>query len=95
MGGWWCVRCGDALAWVPDGKTRARLVPLSSAAAEVLSELPRKDRRPWVILGARSGRHLGDLQPAWERIRERAGLQDVRIHDLRHSCATFRYRLAA
>ena len=38
-------------------------------------------RRPWVILGARSGRHLGDLQPAWERVRERAGLEDVRIHD--------------
>ena len=73
---------------LPDGKTGARLVPLSPAAAEVLSELPRRERRPWVILGARSGRHLGDLQPAWERIRERAGLQDVRIHDLRHSFAS-------
>ena len=73
---------------IPDGKTGARLVPLSPAAAEVLSGLPRKARRPWVILGTRSGRYLGDLQPAWERTRERAGLDDVRIHDLRHSCAT-------
>ena len=73
---------------IPDGKTGARLVPLSPAAAEVLSGLPRKDKRPWVILGTRSGRHLGDLQPAWERIRERAGLDDVRIHDLRHSFAS-------
>ena len=73
---------------LPDGKTGARLVPLSPAAAEVLSGLPRKARRPWVILGARSGRHLGDLQPAWERVRERAGLEDVRIHDLRHSFAS-------
>ena len=73
---------------IPDGKTGARLVPLSAAAAKVLSGLPRKARRPWVILGTRSGRHLGDLQPAWERIRERAGLDDVRIHDLRHSFAS-------
>ena len=73
---------------IPDGKTGARLVPLSPAAAEVLSGLPRKARRPWVILGTRSGRHLGDLQPAWERIRERAGLEDLRIHDLRHSFAS-------
>ena len=73
---------------IPDGKTGARLVPLSPAAAEVLSGLPRKAKRPWVILGMRSGRHLGDLQPAWERIRERAGLEDVRIHDLRHSFAS-------
>ena len=73
---------------IPDGKTGARLVPLSPAAAEVLSGLPRTARRPWVILGTRSGRHLGDLQPAWERIRERAGLDDVRIHDLRHSFAS-------
>ena len=73
---------------IPDGKTGARLVPLSSAAAEVLSGLPRKAGRPWVILGTRSGRHLGDLQPAWERIRERAVLDDVRIHDLRHSFAS-------
>ena len=73
---------------IPDGKTGARLVPLSPAAAEVLSGLPRKARRSWVILGTRSGRYLGDLQPAWERIRERAGLDDVRIHDLRHSFAS-------
>ena len=73
---------------IPDGKTGARLVPLSPAAAEVLSGLPRKAKQPWVILGIRSGRHLGDLQPAWERIRECAGLDDVRIHDLRHSFAS-------
>lgn len=73
---------------IPDGKTGARLVPLSPATADVLSGLPRNAGRPWVILGIRSGRHLGDLQPAWERIRERAGLDDVRIHDLRHSFAS-------
>ena len=71
-----------------DGKTGARLVPLSPAAAAVLSGLPRMGDSPWVIPGREPGRHLADLQPPWERVRERAGLEDVRIHDLRHSFAS-------
>ena len=73
---------------LPDGKTGARLVPLSPAAAEVLSRLPRLTDNPWVIPGSKPGAHLSDLQPPWERVRKRAGLDDVRIHDLRHSFAS-------
>ena len=35
-----------------------------------------------------AGTHLTDLRRSWRRIRERAGLKDVRIHDLRHSYAS-------
>ena len=73
---------------LPDGKTGARLVPLSPAAAEVLSRLPRLADNPWVVPGSRPGAHLADLQPPWERVRKRAGLDDVRIHDLWHSFAS-------
>ena len=72
----------------PDGKTGPRLVPLSEAAASVLSGLPRVGDSPWVIGGSKPGRHLAQLQRAWERVRKRAGLDDVRIHDLRHSFAS-------
>ena len=65
---------------LPDGKTGARLVPLSPAAAQVLSRLPRLAGNPWVIPGTKPGAHLSDLQPPWERVRKRAGLDDVRIH---------------
>ena len=34
------------------------------------------------------GARLTDLQPFWQRIRARAGLNDVRIHDLRHTFAS-------
>ena len=43
---------------------------------------------PWVIAGRKPGSHLTDLQHPWRRIRGRAGLDDVRIHDLRHSFAS-------
>ena len=71
-----------------DGKTGARMVPLSGAAVSVLSALPRPDDNPWVIVGKKPGAHLTDLQHPWRRIRARAGLDDVRIHDLRHSFAS-------
>ena len=73
---------------LPDGKTGARLVPLSEAAASVLSGLARVGDNPWVIAGSKPGRHLAQLQPVWERVRKRASLEDVRIHDLRHSFAS-------
>ena len=54
----------------------------------LLTSLPRDEDNPWVIAGRKPGTHLTDLQHPWRRIRERAGLDDVRIHDLRHSFAS-------
>ena len=71
-----------------DAKTGARMVPLSAAAVGVLAALPRHEGNPWVIVGRKPGAHLTDLQHPWRRVRSRAGLEDVRIHDLRHSFAS-------
>ena len=71
-----------------DSKTGARMVPLSPPAAQVLAELPRIKGNPWVIPGFKPNRHLADLNHYWDRVRERADLQDVRIHDIRHSFAS-------
>ena len=71
-----------------DTKTGARMVPLSNVAVSVLASLPRPDDNPWVIAGKKPGAHLTDIQKPWRRIRSRAGLGDVRIHDLRHSFAS-------
>ena len=71
-----------------DAKTGARSVVLSPAARKVLAALPRLSDNPWVITGCRAGRRLANLNAQWVVVRKRAGLEDVRIHDLRHSFAS-------
>jgi len=43
---------------------------------------------PYVIVGRRPGEHLVNLQKPWRRIRKLAKLDDVHLHDLRHSYAS-------
>ena len=71
-----------------DTKTGAKLVYLGDPAIAVLRGIDRQENNPWVIAGRKPGSHLTDLQHPWRRIRKRAGLDDVRIHDLRHSFAS-------
>ncbi len=83
---WACVK--EDCIELPDAKTGGRAVPLGPEARAVLDAIPREDGSPWVIAGRLAGTHLADLQGPWRRIRARAGLDDVRIHDLRHSYAS-------
>lgn len=73
---------------LPDSKTGARRIPLPQPARAVLSSLPRLADNPYVIAGTVTGQHITDLQHPWRRIRALAGLDDVRIHDLRHTYAS-------
>ncbi len=73
---------------LPDSKTGPRVIALPPMAAALLARLPRTPDSPWVLPGRRPGTPLHDLADAWADIRTRAGLDDVRIHDLRHSFAS-------
>ena len=73
---------------LPDAKTGGRAVPLAPAAVRLLSTLPRDDENSWVIVGKKPHSYLTDLQHPWRRIRARADLPALRIHDLRHSFAS-------
>ncbi len=72
---------------LPDTKTGAKVVHLGDPAIAILRGIEKREGNPWVITGRKQERHLTDLQHPWRRIRARAGLDDVRIHDLRHSFA--------
>jgi integrase len=61
---------------------------LSDSIASMLKDLPSYGTSQFVLPGNRADSHLVAPGYAWERIRERAGLEDVRIHDLRHSFAS-------
>lgn len=87
---WENVRTDLRLLIVPLSKSgRPRHIPLSAAAIAVLRALPRVPGRPWLFPGKAPGKPLSDLYPFWNRIRKELGLVGVRIHDLRHSYASF------
>ena len=73
---------------LPDSKTGAKVVHVGHPVIELLRAAQRIDGNPWVITGTLPGKPLSDLQPFWQRVRARAGVKDVRIHDLRHTFAS-------
>ena len=73
---------------LPDSKTGSKVVHLGDPAIAVLRGIPRKEGNPWVLPGARPGRHVTYLHDSWRRILDRAGIENLRIHDLRHSYAS-------
>ncbi len=73
---------------LPDSKTGEKVVPLGAPALELLDTLPRLEDNPYVLWGEKKGAHLVGLPRVWARIRARANLDGVRLHDLRHSFAS-------
>ena len=75
---------------VPCSKSgRPRLIQLNSAALELLRSLPRESGNAFIFPSPVTGRPSASLHFPWTRIRRRAGLIEFRLHDLRHSFASF------
>ena len=73
---------------LPDSKTGSKVVHLGDPAIAVLRGIPRTEGNPWVLPGLKRGRHIAYLHGSWRRILDRAGIENLRIHDLRHSFAS-------
>ncbi len=73
---------------LPDSKTGAKTVYLNAPALAVLDSLPRIEGNPYVLPGNKRGAHLVNLHAGWIELRKEANLEDVRLHDLRHSFAS-------
>jgi integrase len=72
---------------LPDSKTGPRTILLNSQALDILAAIPRRKDCAHVFPSRVPGTPI-TLGPWWEPIRRRAGIADVRIHDLRHSFAS-------
>lgn len=85
---WAWIDFERCVARLPDSKTGAKTIHLTPPAVEILKNLDREEKNPYVILGNKPGTHLVDLKRPWDAIREAAGLEHVRLHDLRHTFAS-------
>lgn len=68
---------------------KPHVYPLSTRAIEILGQMPRFDGNPYVVPGDKAGHHLVNISKAWNRVRARAELKDVRLHDLRRSVGSW------
>lgn len=82
---WSEVDFNDAVIRLSDSKTGPKKVPLSPPVIDLLDKLPQVSGNPYVIAGKKPGAHLVGLKGPWRRVLTRAKIDDVRIHDMRHS----------
>ena len=78
------------LLTVPISKSgKPRHIPLSDGAIDLLKSLPRVDDIAWVFFNPKTRKPPVSIFYAWDTMRHRVGIRDVRLHDLRHSYASF------
>jgi integrase len=76
---------------IPMSKTgKARRVPLSNMAIDVIGQIKRKEGARYLFPSRTNPNgHLTSIKHAWQTARREAKLGDMRVHDLRHSAASF------
>jgi integrase len=84
---WEYVDLERGLLFLPDSKSGRKTVILNAPALAVLSGMERVG--PYVVPGDDPTKHRTDLKRPWEAVAKRAGLGGVRLHDLRHTYASF------
>lgn len=68
---------------------RTHYVPLSKPALAFLEMIPHLEGNPYIFPGLKEGSHLVNIDKPWRRVRKAAGLEDVRLHDLRRTVGSW------
>lgn len=90
---WGWINWERGFARLPDSKTGPKTLPLPDAALTLLKTLRsandhRVSQSKFVLPGKRTDGHFSGIQEPWQRIRAAAGLNNLRLHDLRHCYAS-------
>jgi integrase len=67
---------------------RPRSIPLNDSALEVLKQIKKQEKDVYVFTNAKTQKAYVNVFKPWDRIRTKAGLAHLRLHDLRHMYAT-------
>ena len=87
---WEHLDLAQGLWRIPDTKAdRPHTLPLPRLVVDELLKLPRLDGNPYVFCGRWGRKNLNNVSKPWRRIRKEAGLDDVRIHDLRRTLGSW------
>jgi integrase len=82
------VRCELRLPETKAG--RIHYVPLSAPAMSLLERMPREEGNPHLLPSTKvPGHHLVNIEKPWRRVRKAAGVEDVRLHDLRRTVGSW------
>lgn len=85
---WQWINLKERCITLPDSKTGTKQIFLPEPAVELLCAITRFQDNPHVFVGGKPGTALVNIKDPWNAIRKDAGLDDLRLHDLRHSFAS-------
>lgn len=68
---------------------KLRAVPLNESAIEVLHQLDTQGKFEYLFINRLTAKPYCNIHKVWHRLREKAGLKKLRLHDLRHQYASF------
>jgi integrase len=85
----WCdVDLANRRLLLPDSKTGAKTVYLSEAAVKTIEKISRTPNSPYLFRGKKAAEPLRSIRVTWAHLCKAARLENIRLHDLRHSFAS-------
>lgn len=82
----------DGVWHKPAGRVKDRKpkrIPLSKAVLDLLTDMKRKTNSKFLFPSPTTDSHIVDIRKSWDWLKQATGIQDIRIHDLRHTFASF------